>query len=237
MKLHVLASGSSGNSYCVETDTDLIFVDIGVGIAKVKKYIDPLRSGKTVSLFITHEHIDHIRGIIPFMRAFSPRVYASAGTSDCLALEGISAEFLYPLAAGGYYEMDTFAVMPFNVSHDAAEPFGYKFMTLGGSVGFLTDLGYVAQEQLACMECVDILVLEANHDKGMLKNGVYPSYLKKRIASQKGHLSNTDAAAVLAAKHKAGNSSCLAEYAYGLPAFALHLPDSGAVFAEHPSRG
>ncbi len=209
MKLHVLSSGSSGNSYCIETDTDLLFVDIGVTFTTVRKQLNPLLSGKAVSLFITHEHTDHISGIMPFIRALHPKIYTGAGTARQLAGNGVPQDYLYPLAADGYYDMGNFAVTPFNVSHDAAEPFGYKLMTPCGNVGFLTDLGCVTQGELAHLEGVDVLVLEANHDEELLKKGRYPAYLKKRIASHKGHLSNVDAVSVLAALYGGSLNRCL----------------------------
>ncbi|MDR0454590.1 MAG: MBL fold metallo-hydrolase [Deferribacteraceae bacterium] len=210
MKLHVLSSGSSGNSYCAETDTDMFFVDIGVSTANVKKYLGSAAAGKTISLFVTHEHVDHIKGITPFINAFRPKIYTSAGTAEYLArMRNVPRELLFPLATDVYYNMDSFAITPFNVSHDAEEPFGCKLMTSCGNIGFLTDIGCVTQEQLTYMEDVDVLVLEANHDEHLLKKSRYPQDLKKRIASHKGHLSNNAAAAVVTALHGGRLNHCL----------------------------
>ena len=209
MKLHVISSGSSGNSYCVETDTDLLFFDIGASVTRVKRSLASLFPCKTVSLFLTHEHFDHVSGIAPFIRAFNPKVYSSVGTADYIKRTVAPMDDVNILTAGVRYDIGAFSVIPFNVSHDAAEPFGYKLIAPCGNIGFLTDLGYVTTEQLAYMEDVCFLVLEANHDEKMLKAGKYPASLKKRIASNKGHLSNSDAFAVLTALHGGSLSCCL----------------------------
>jgi phosphoribosyl 1,2-cyclic phosphodiesterase len=209
MKLHALASGSSGNSYCIETDTDLIFMDIGVRLCDITSFMAGIdNENKRLSLFLTHEHTDHISGLASFMRKYSPRVYSSAGTARALA-DKVDLSSIFVLQRSVYYDTDSFAVVPFDISHDAAEPFGYVVMTAQGNAGFATDLGCVTDQQLRYLEDSDILVLESNHDKEMLRKGSYPAYLKRRIASHKGHLSNDDTMAALACLHTGNLKHCL----------------------------
>ncbi|MDR2869714.1 MAG: MBL fold metallo-hydrolase [Deferribacteraceae bacterium] len=206
--LHVLASGSSGNSYCIETDSDLVFVDIGVSLQELNAFFETVpHGGRAISLLITHEHGDHISGLPAFVRRFSPTIYSSTGTARAI-FEKVNTEII-TLQRDSYYDADSFAIVPFDVSHDAAEPFGFMLMTAQGNIGFATDLGCVTDKQLRHLEDSDVLVLEANHDKELLRKGKYPYYLKRRIASHKGHLSNDDAMAAIASLHMGNLKHCL----------------------------
>ena len=199
MKLHVLASGSAGNAYCVESGSDLIFIDIGVSLSSVKAFLKTLpEAGKKISILITHEHSDHISGLLPFVKAFAPKIYTAEATADFIANAGVRNNQIHRLKSGGYHEEKHFALTGFHVPHDVPT-FGFILMTDYGNLGFMTDCGCVTKDQLSHLEMADWLVLEANHDIEMLKKGPYPSYLKRRIASSKGHLSNNDALASVAA--------------------------------------
>ena len=207
MKLHVLASGSSGNCYCIENDNDLIFIDIGVTLTSVKKFISTLAPADyNISLFISHEHTDHISGALPFIRSYKPSVFASAGTAAWLEEKGAASVCIKD---GQYCDFDSFAVVPFEVSHDAAEPMGFVVMTNHGNIGFATDLGCITVKQLDHLQAADMLVLEANHDVVMLKKGKYPYYLKRRIAGHKGHLSNNEAMGAVASLIESNLRHCL----------------------------
>jgi phosphoribosyl 1,2-cyclic phosphodiesterase len=208
MIFHTLASGSSGNSYCIELEDELVFVDMGVTLLSVRSLLKTVASHKKISLLITHEHTDHIKGLVPFVKHFQPRIYTSEGTAEAIS-NNISPELIYPLAHGNAHYINGFGITPFLVSHDAAEPFGYIVMTPHCNVGIVTDTGCVTDVQLDYLKHADFLVLEANHDSEMLMKGSYPHYLKKRIAGAKGHLSNSEALSVITSLQDTSIKHCL----------------------------
>jgi phosphoribosyl 1,2-cyclic phosphodiesterase len=197
--LHVLASGSSGNCCCIETEKALVFIDAGVGAKRLRKFIE--NSGKSLDecyFFITHEHGDHISGLLTFCRFYTPKIYASEGTLQRLNWKGIPRKCLTALQKDKLYRFASFSVSAFNTHHDACEPFGYTVTAGETTFGVLTDCGRVTENILESISDVTHLILEANYDPELLANGPYVKSLKKRIASNKGHLSNDDACGVLA---------------------------------------
>ncbi len=207
--LHVLASGSKGNSYCIETRNDLIFIDTGISATDLKFFARKHRENKNITCVITHEHIDHVRGLKSFVKEFEPQVFSSEGTAEALRQDGVNPRCLYPLEAGRSYSFDHFALTGFDIPHDAAEPFGWIVETENCTTGFLTDLGCVTKEHLMYLRHADTIVLESNYDEAMLKKGRYPAYLKKRIASTKGHLSNEIAMLTIASLAGGRLKKCL----------------------------
>ena len=191
--LNVVASGSSGNCYCIETDDKIIFVDAGLAYKKVSGALGAgLAGSKDCCLFITHEHRDHIAGIRPLINKFSPKIYTSEGTAFHLEAQGINTENLYVLDADVEYDFSSFSAKAFKITHDCSQPFGYRF-NLGDTVcTFATDLGFAGDYVIRNLEGSTTLVLESNYDEQMLAKGSYPEYLQKRIRSAKGHLSNND---------------------------------------------
>lgn len=194
MDLHILASGSSGNCVCLELEDKYIFIDAGIPLGKIRSSIgiENLKS-KEIIVFVTHEHNDHISGLPQFVRAFSPRVYTSEKTAEILAGMGSPEDDIYVLDADTCYDFKDFSVTAFNLNHDAAEPFGYKFDTGLGIFSVATDFGTVSDYLLRALEGTETIVLESNYEDEILKKCSYPYYLKKRISSSRGHLSNKDA--------------------------------------------
>lgn len=198
LKFGCVSSGSSGNCYFMEYGDRVVFVDVGVPLKSILACEGTDRfAEKEVHLFITHEHHDHISGLKPFINKFKPVIYASEGTAAAIDSVVDSKSGLFVLKGGKEYSIDGYSVNPFCISHDSAEPFGYRF-TFGGRVAvFATDLGVATKEVENFTMCSDILILESNYEPELLKNSKYPAYLKNRIASQKGHLSNRDAMKLL----------------------------------------
>ena len=193
MKLHIIASGSSGNCICMEHGKNCIFIDAGIPVVRVKNALKNIPLNKEISLFITHEHSDHICGLIPFVNLYSPKIYTSEMTADILIKKGINENKLFILDHDVAYDFKEFSVKPFKLMHDAADPMGFKFDIDGKTISIATDFGIVSDYILKSIENSELMILESNYEDELLKKSKYPEILKKRIASHKGHLSNKDA--------------------------------------------
>jgi len=198
MTFNCVSSGSSGNCYFLELHDRVVFVDCGVTMKKINASVDVSRfQGKEIQLYITHEHHDHVSGLKPFINKFSPKIFASEGTASALHSTVGHAAHIYVLKGGCEYDLSGLSVIPFDINHDSREPLGFRFSFAEKVVTFATDLGVVSKEVEKFLCCCDVLVLESNYEPKLLEQGKYPLYLKKRIASQKGHLSNKDAVKIL----------------------------------------
>jgi phosphoribosyl 1,2-cyclic phosphodiesterase len=198
--IRVLASGSSGNALFVRVGEQRLLVDAGIsltriedGLAKVGESVDRLDA-----LILTHEHTDHIRGLDRLMRRY-PRtpLLASRGTYDALDIEWSTPPDWQTLSAGASAFVGDVELRVFGLVHDAAEPTGFRLESPHFTFGFATDLGFWTDEVADALQGCHALVVESNYDNEMLENGPYPRFLKRRISSSKGHLSNEQAAALL----------------------------------------
>jgi phosphoribosyl 1,2-cyclic phosphodiesterase len=199
LRVLVLGSGSAGNSIAVSDGHATVLVDCGFSARETARRL--VRGGldpATVrGILVTHEHTDHTRGIEVFTRRHESVVLASRGTRQAARLDAVAGE-VRTVRSGESYRVGPFLVVAFRTSHDAAEPVGYRIETPGGAVvGIATDTGVVTPEAEEALAGCDVLGLESNHDRRMLESGPYPYFLKRRIASDRGHLSNGDAAAAL----------------------------------------
>ena len=192
INFNVIASGSSGNSYFIETDNSYVFVDVGVSCKRIEREFNN-KKNKDIYLFITHEHIDHVKGFKTFNKKYKPNVFLTEGTADAMTSKGYEMDKCYIIDPDLTYDVDGFEVSPFSIHHDASQPVGYKFNFGERTVTFATDLGIVDNNVLENLKDTETLVLEFNYEDSLIKNGNYPEYLKKRICSIKGHLSNKDA--------------------------------------------
>lgn len=206
--VHTLASGSSGNALLLSCGDTHLLVDAGISCRRITAGLREL--GLTPedldAVLITHTHTDHIAGLQTMLKRTAFPIFATAQTGRGLAyrLAGVEDRLL-EAAPCRTYVLGGCAVTAFPTSHDAPGACGFRFDTADGSVGVLTDTGYVTDEAADILPGVDLAVLEANHDVETLRSGPYPYYLKKRILSQEGHLCNEDAArfAVTLAEHGA----------------------------------
>jgi phosphoribosyl 1,2-cyclic phosphodiesterase len=184
-----LGSGSSGNAFIITSTEGTILVDAGVGIRNITS---ALRSRNILltdidTILITHEHSDHIR-TLPRLVRDDTTIYATDGTAIRSAVnrdQHIRAIGDTPQTMGGI------TIWPLPVSHDAKEPCGFMLeMPDRSRVTILTDLGSWHDALAEYVRASNLIILEANHDEEMLRTGPYPQYLKKRVASNVGHLSN-----------------------------------------------
>ena len=192
--LHILGSGSKGNCALVEGPEGLIMIDNGFSRREVLKRMHELDLNErdVRALILTHEHTDHVSGISVWCRAFDVELYASVGTPETRRyLEELPfCEFLPGLC----FEVAGISVRTFATSHDVVNPVGFRFDCDGDSIGYATDTGELSEDALDALDDVRLLALESNHDVPMLRCGPYPRYLQDRILSDRGHLSNAQAA-------------------------------------------
>lgn len=187
--LHTLASGSSGNAILVSQDHTHLLVDAGISCRRIKTALAQLHLtiDDLSGILITHTHGDHIKGLQTTVKHHDVPIYASSTTANHLAyrIAGIEPR-LRPVTLGQTLSVGACEVTPFETSHDAPGSTGYRV----GNVGVLTDSGYVTEQAADTLAGVPLLVLEANHDVETLRCGPYPYFLKQRILSEQGHLSN-----------------------------------------------
>ena len=204
-----LFSGSSGNCAYVSAGGVSLLVDAGVSARSLCKALESIGSSinNIAGILITHEHSDHIRGLKTLLSKYKIPVYANAGTIDgILSSMEIDSDNFIELKSGGSTLIADIAVSSFCTSHDSRESVGYRIHTPDGKqIGIATDLGYVSDTVMNGISGCDAVIIESNHDVGMLQNGRHPYYLKRRILSKTGHLSNDDCAKVLPALCSAGS--------------------------------
>lgn len=193
-KVHVLGSGSRGNSILLETSEARVLVDAGLSGRQIQQRLEAIDvPPHTVSaLVITHEHRDHSRGMGVFSRRWRVPIYLTRATaSSCAALlEG--REEIHSYHTGKPLDIADLCVEPFLTCHDAIDPVAVTIRqrSSGLKVGIATDLGTPTVPVRHALRNCHLLILEANHDDIMLREGPYPWSVKSRIASRHGHLSN-----------------------------------------------
>lgn len=199
MKVHVLASGSTGNAIFLDFKHTKILVDAGISTRRIKNSLSELGTSieELDGVFITHEHRDHVSGLGTMTKKYNLPVYASMNTWQAMyCRDVIPAQCCKVLPES--LEIGQITVEPFSISHDAADPVGFSFYSGDMKCSVVTDLGFVTETVKKAIALSDVLVLESNHDVDMLQNGAYPWHLKRRIMSNRGHLSNFDAGWALA---------------------------------------
>ncbi len=196
-----LFSSSSGNSTYIGFGSSGLLVDVGVTAKRLSEALNNIQVDPSClcGIFITHEHIDHIKGLRVFSAKYHIPIFCSQKTLDAIiAVDGVKdcgmiSPFDEEISLAG------FTVKRFSTSHDCEGSSGYFIHTPDGKkVAVCTDLGYVSDEVERSLYGADLALIESNHDLSMLKNGPYPPSLKRRILSDKGHLSNPSCADLIA---------------------------------------
>lgn len=207
-----LASGSSGNALLVSSGSTHILVDAGISVRRINTALRAfgLSIADLDALLITHSHSDHVSALTTLLKHYELPIYTSDGTAFALRNRfcGI-APLLEPFAAGEDFSIGDFSVRSFSTSHDAPDSVCYRLDSEDGSVGVLTDTGYVTAAAEGTLLGVSMLVLEANHDVETLRSGPYPYYLQQRILGDGGHLSNDAAAHFAVAAAQSGTQDLL----------------------------
>lgn len=201
MRICSLASGSSGNCYYIGSQDTSILIDAGISGKRIAAGLESLGldGSQLDGIFVTHEHNDHIKSLGVLARRFKTPLYATKGTWDGMAgkLGKIQEDLCQTLSKRGSLEIGDINIEWFPTSHDANQPIGFLMENENKYVGLATDTGMLNKEMINILTNIDMLILEANHDQEMLQMGRYPHYLKRRIRSNLGHLSNKDAGQAL----------------------------------------
>lgn len=192
-----IGSGSSGNCYFLYTEKDGLIIDSGVGIRALKKAFRDygLNQSLVHHILITHDHADHIKSVGVLCKEFDVPVYATRAVHQgidhnyCVQKKLPEDKKQY-IEKGVSFTLGDFFVTPFGVPHDSSDNVGYLIEAGGVRFCIITDAGCITEEIYPFIEKAQYLVIEANHDEEMLLGGPYPAYLKDRILSNTGHLSN-----------------------------------------------
>ncbi|MBV9106383.1 MAG: MBL fold metallo-hydrolase [Verrucomicrobia bacterium] len=196
--LTILGSGSAGNCSLIATSQCRLLVDAGFSGRQIAHRLESVgvRPESLDGILITHEHADHIAGLEVFCRRFCVPVYSNPLTAETLRRGKLAECPNWNLfATGAAFSVKDIEIQSFYVPHDAVDPTAFVFTADGGSIGFLTDLGYAPKLALERIREVDTLVVETNHDERLLQEDHRrPWSVKQRILSRHGHLSNEAAA-------------------------------------------
>lgn len=214
----ILGSGSSGNCAYVETESSRVLVDAGFSPRQIRQRLASIgRTPENLSaILITHEHADHVSGLLGLAEKFRIPIYCNRDTQEAIAwawkerwngkrdplfhgAEKTAADFISKLEwrlfqTGDRFELNDLFVETFPIPHDAQDPVGFLLRTSGGNFGFVTDLGHMTKLVVERVRAANVLVLESNHDIKMLQDSNRSWSLKQRILGRHGHLSNAAAA-------------------------------------------
>jgi len=201
MTICTLASSSSGNCTIVSQAGTHLLIDAGISLRRVREGLRRvgLSPDDLAGVLITHEHSDHIGGLEMLVKYHKTPVFSShgAGYGICAAIPD-AAPYVNFFETGAVFQLGDIAVGSFLTPHDTAESVGYRLLAGGVTLAYVTDLGCVTDEVIDAASGADIAIIESNHDRDMLRSGPYPQYLKQRIMSKYGHLSNLDSGALAA---------------------------------------
>ncbi|MFZ0594199.1 MAG: MBL fold metallo-hydrolase [Bryobacteraceae bacterium] len=191
VKVCVLASSSSGNCVFIGASRTRVLVDAGLSRREITKRLAAI--GECVesldAILVTHEHSDHTSGLVSMANKLNIPVFLTERTVPMIDW-GESEARLEKFQAGRCFGVGELEVRSFTIPHDAIDPVGYILRAEGVRIGVVTDLGYMPDSIKVHLRSADLLLLESNHDLGMLKDGPYPWSVKQRVMGRRGHLSN-----------------------------------------------
>ena len=195
-----LFSGSSGNSSFIKSGNTSILVDAGKNTKSIVKALDIIGAAleDISAILITHAHSDHISALPVLLKKYKGRIFCSFDTFHHLTEAGIDGERIDHFDFGDTLVFDNITVKAYPTPHDISGSACYRFECDDATnIAIATDIGYVSDEVFECLYGADAALIESNHDMVMLRNGPYPRFLKERILSDRGHLSNDSCARVL----------------------------------------
>lgn len=231
-----LYSGSSGNALFAQYGKTRLLIDAGRTGREIEDALHLIGVvPETVSgLLVTHEHSDHIKSVGVMARRYGIPVYATAATWDAMLpkIGKISPDLKRTVKPEQDFLLGDIGIKPFRIPHDAADPVGYRLFGGNFSISTATDLGYFREDVYRNIRGSSLILLESNHDPEMLKaNPRYTAYLKQRILSEHGHLSNTDCSRALLQLVSAGTAHVILGHLSGennTPELALRVSQQAA---------
>lgn len=197
MRFAYLGSGSKGNAAVISAGATTILLDCGLGLREAEQRLERLglKPEDLAAIVVTHEHADHISGVAPLAQRYGLPVWLTAGTKA--GWKEAPRELVRRMNPHDPFEIGDLHIQPYPVPHDAREPCQHVFSDGAFRVGVLTDAGSATPHMRRALDRCDALLMEFNHDLEMLMSGSYPPPLKRRVASDRGHLSNAQAAELL----------------------------------------
>lgn len=203
MHYAALASGSKGNCHALSEGGRTLLIDAGISLRQIRQRMGALGwdPGSVRAVALTHEHSDHIGAVGVILRRTDWAILTTAATRAAVRrAQGIEIPVArwIEVEAGRPRDWEGWRVLPFALPHDAEDPVAYRIEAGGAAAAVVTDLGHPTALVADHLQELDLLVLEANHDVEMLREGTYPPQLKARILSRVGHLSNASMAELLA---------------------------------------
>ena len=195
-----LFSGSSGNSTFIRSGNTSILVDAGKNTKSIVKALSGIGAAleDISAILITHAHSDHISALPVLLKKYKGKIFSSFDTFHHLTKAGIDGERIEHFDFGDMLDIGDIRVIPYPTPHDISGAACYRFECADKTnIAIATDIGYVSDKVFECLYGADAALIESNHDIKMLKNGPYPRFLKERILSDCGHLSNESCARVL----------------------------------------
>ncbi|NKF23896.1 MBL fold metallo-hydrolase [Solimonas marina] len=197
IRFAMLGSGSKGNATLIEHNGTRVLVDCGFQLKETEARLARLgvEPGSLAAVLVTHEHSDHLSGVGRLARRHRVPVYMTYGTHR--AWNDAEVPTLVRFSPHQRFEIGGLAIEPYPVPHDAGEPCQYVIGAAGRRIGILSDAGHISAHMRATLADCDALMLECNHDPQMLRDGPYHASLKRRVAGDRGHLANAQAAAML----------------------------------------
>lgn len=196
MKMMSIASGSNGNCTYIGSDITNILVDVGISKKKILEGLNTIDIDFSYidGILITHEHIDHIKSIGVISRAYGIPIYTTHDTCKeickCKSLGIFDTTLLKAIEPDKTFTIGDIDIIPHSIWHDAADPVCYSLYNDGKKISVATDIGNYDEYLINCLKDSDALLIESNHDIRMLQVGPYPYELKRRVMSDRGHLSN-----------------------------------------------
>lgn len=198
LEICAIASGSNGNCYYIGNESDAVLIDAGISCKQIvnRMKLQGLDTRKLKAIFISHEHGDHLRGAKVTAKRLNLPVYMTSKTYMA-AYNNLKPDYPKFFEAGDQIKIGRFTIHSFLKNHDASDPCSFRIEYEGKNIGVFTDIGEPCDRVKEHLQQCDAVFLETNYDDEMLRTGNYPFYLKQRISSSNGHLSNSQALKLL----------------------------------------
>lgn len=191
IKFTSLFSGSSGNSYLIESENSKILIDAGKSGRKIENELKKMNIiPETIdAIILTHEHTDHFQSISILSKRHKIPIFVSNKLRNVLSFK-TKDEYIYTFDSKASFSIKDLNIIPFKISHDAIDPVGFSIKNNDKKIAIATDTGIYNENIINSIKGSDLAVIEANYEDSLIEISQYPYYLKKRIKSDKGHLSN-----------------------------------------------